>query len=413
MLNFGRSDSWTASSRRRGRGLSFDVTAVLDSNRFPPDTEHQVGMILPIPTLSALCLRSLESSLGKGLATFSLYELPLGLVEKIYEFVCLKGSRMAQMELSRALAPILSEHVNSLDFNSGAAKFLGDSALCELANGCGSGLVRLDLSACRFVTDAGVLGALLRCPAIRSLSLSGCDGVTDETAHHLPHRAPGLTKLNLAGLAGLTESGVAYISFLPALEKLCLARCKHVDDSAVTSLGAGACRHSLRWLDMTGTGVRDACCPPLRNIQLLEYVSLSSTGISMMAVAALARDMRLPAALPEAPKTRGRSNRTLLMGSKWSEEQLQCVPRRDPAPSRQRSSPTYYERGRRGWVEGPSKAMRLIDAANISAMTSSASNFPVKVGFRRSEEGIDEGGRDLLTSLVQGVLKLWPAVPLR
>lgn len=166
---------------------------------------------------------------------------------------------------------------------------------------------------------------------------------------------------------------------------------------------------------MTGTGVRDACCPPLRNIQLLEYVSLSSTDISMMAVAALARDMRLPAALPEAPKTRGRSNRTLLMGSKWSEEQLQCVPRRDPAPSRQRGSPTYYERGttRRGWLEGPSKAMRLIDAANISAMTSSASNFPVKVGFRRSEEGIDEGGRDLLTSLVQGVLKLWPAVPLR
>lgn len=199
MLNFGRSHSWTASSRRRGRGLSFDVTAVLDSNRFPPDTEHQVGMILPIPTLSALCLRSLESSLGKGLATFSLYELPLGLVEKIYEFVCLKGSRMAQMELSRALAPILSEHVNSLDFNSGAAKFLGDSALCELANGCGSGLVRLDLSACRFVTDAGVLGALLRCPAIRLLSLSGCDGVTDEVRVGVEGDS---ARLFLAGLWG-------------------------------------------------------------------------------------------------------------------------------------------------------------------------------------------------------------------
>lgn len=49
-----------------------------------------------------------------------------------------------------------------------------------------------------------------------------------QTAHHLPHRSPGLTKLNLAGLTGLTENGVAYISFLPALEQLCLARCKHV-----------------------------------------------------------------------------------------------------------------------------------------------------------------------------------------
>ena len=52
--------------------------------------------------------------------------------------------------------------------------------------------------------------------------------VNCQTAHHLPHRSPGLTKLNLAGLAGLTERGVAYISFLPALEQLCLARCKHV-----------------------------------------------------------------------------------------------------------------------------------------------------------------------------------------
>lgn len=176
MLSFSRSDSWIASSRRRGRGRSFDVT-VVDSNRFALDgEEHQLG----IQSLSALCLRSLESALGKGLATFSLHELPLGLAEKIYEFVFLKGSRMAQMELSKALAPILSEHVNALDFNAGAARFLGDSALFELANGCGLGLVRLDLSACRFITDAGVMGALLSCPAIRSLSLSGCDGVTDE-----------------------------------------------------------------------------------------------------------------------------------------------------------------------------------------------------------------------------------------
>lgn len=188
-----------------------------------------------------------------------------------------------------------------------------------------------------------------------------------------------------------------------------------VGDAAVAALGAGACRHTLRWLDMTGTGVRDACVPSLRTIQQLEYVSLSSTGISMLAVAALARDLRLTTALPDAPKTRGRSNRTLLMGSKWSERQLECAPRREPTPPRQGSSPMYYERGttRRGWVEGPSKSMRLVDAANIAALRHSASNFPVKVGFRRSNEGIDQGGIELLTNLVQGILKLWPAVPLR
>lgn len=195
----------------------------------------------------------------------------------------------------------------------------------------------------------------------------------------------------------------------------CHTFCFQIGDAALTALGAGVCRHSLRWLDLTGTGVRDSCAPSLRNIQLLEYVALSSTCISMMAVAALARDLRLPAALPEAPKTRARCNRTLLMGSKWSERQLRCVPRRPPVPSRQSSAPICYERGtsRRGWSEGSSKAMRLIGPASIGATSRAASGDPVKVGFRGGEEGVEEGGRELLRNLVQGIIKLWPAVPLR
>lgn len=49
--------------------------------------------------------------------------------------------------------------------------------------------------------------------------------VSVQTAFHLPHRCTDLNTLNLAGLQGVTHSGVAYISFLPALEHLCLARC--------------------------------------------------------------------------------------------------------------------------------------------------------------------------------------------
>ena len=214
---------------------------------------------------------------------------------------------------------------------------------------------------------------------------------------------------------GIKQQGRGCYIVMLVIALLSLPPPVQVDDTAVSSLGAGECCNSLRWLDLTGTGVRDACCLPLRCIKLLEYVALSSTAVSLITIAALARDVRLPAALPEAPKTRGRSNRALLMGSEWSQRQVHCTPRRAPAPSRPCSAPMYYERGttRRGWVEGPSKAMRLIEAANISAMSPTCSKFPVKVGFRRSEEGLDEGGRDLLISLVQGVLRLWPAVPLR
>lgn len=89
---------------------------------------------------------------------------------------------MAQMEVCKSLAPLLFEHVTILDFSLGGTKFLGDSALLELATGCDSGLLHLNLNACRFVTDAGILGAILKCPAIRSLSLSGCGLISDEVS---------------------------------------------------------------------------------------------------------------------------------------------------------------------------------------------------------------------------------------
>lgn len=49
------------------------------------------------------------------------------------------------------------------------------------------------------------------------------------------HRIPGLTELNLAGLSGVSASGIAYLSFLPALKRLSLARCCQVS-SMKTSL---------------------------------------------------------------------------------------------------------------------------------------------------------------------------------
>lgn len=76
-----------------------------------------------MPTLGTLCLRSIESSLGKGLATFDVQYLPLGLCQLIYEFVSSKGSRMAHMEVLKALAPVLREHVSSLDFSRAEVGF--------------------------------------------------------------------------------------------------------------------------------------------------------------------------------------------------------------------------------------------------------------------------------------------------
>ncbi|CAM9352096.1 unnamed protein product [Ascophyllum nodosum] len=388
---------WTAHSRWSRRGRSLEE----GSERGGQNEPHASTLVL-------LCLTSLESSLGNGLATLSLEELPIVLADQIYNFIFSRGSRMAQMEISKALAPIMRHHINSFDCSRSR---IGNSALLQLASGCGSGLVHLDLSECLFLGNNGILDLMFKCPSIRTLSLSGCNRVSDQVAHHLPYRTPSLTRLDLAGVEGITESGVAYISFLPALEKLCLARCK-IGDAAVASLGAGVCRHSIRWLDLTGTGVRDVCIPSLRNM-LLEYVALSSTSISVVAMAALARDLRLPALLPEAPKTRARCNRTLLMGSTWSQHQLGHVPRKR-ASSRRSGAPFHHEHGtvRRSCAEGRSGDMRLITPDNISAYNPSASGGQVEIGFREAEERAERRGRELVANLVRGIVDLWPAKPI-
>lgn len=130
-----------------------------------------------VVTLVSLCLASLESSLGKGLATLHLDELPVGLAEQIYDFIFLGGSRMAKMEVSKALAPILQHHVDRFDCSRSR---IGDSALLQLANGCGSALIHLNLRECPFVADSGILGVMLKCPSIKTLSLSGCNRLSDQ-----------------------------------------------------------------------------------------------------------------------------------------------------------------------------------------------------------------------------------------
>lgn len=186
----------------------------------------------------------------------------------------------------------------------------------------------------------------------------------------------------------------------------------------MVALATGPCRQSLKRLDLSGTATKGQSLAALRSLGQLEFLALSSTDscVSAMSVAALARDLRLPACLPEAPKTRGRCNRSLLAGSRWSEQQLRCVPpRKRRAPG---GAPTarHFEHS---WG-GSSKAIRLMDTASRWASSSSSSPPPsspfasdglVKVGFR--EGGLEDGGRELLLSLVQGIMRLWPAVPSR
>lgn len=171
MLGFPPSREWSTNPRQMGRGRSRGENSI-STLKYEQQVEPNA-----VVTLSSLCLASLESSLGKGLATLHLDELPVGLAEQIYDFIFLGGSRMAKMEVSKALAPILRHHVDHFDCSRSR---IGNSALLQLANGCGSALRCLNISECPFVADSGIFGVMLKCPSIKKLSLSGCNRLSDQ-----------------------------------------------------------------------------------------------------------------------------------------------------------------------------------------------------------------------------------------
>lgn len=188
-----------------------------------------------------------------------------------------------------------------------------------------------------------------------------------------------------------------------------------VDDVALTALGVGHCRNSLRRLDLAGTAITDGSyAPSLRNMKLLEYVSVSSTRVSIVVVAALARDLRLSVELPDAPKTRARTSRALLMGSNWSRRQLAFARSRTPAhPVRENAEMFRYGQGaiRRSWAGGRSKRLRVRGGEGADERVANVGE--VKVGFDGDEGRAAGSGRELLIEVVRGIVRLWPAFPLR
>lgn len=127
-MSLARTDGWMASAaRRRARGGSFEEMLSAGDRQSTASIRGGGGSRereTEPPMLSTLCLRSLECSLGKGLATLDFQDLPLGLGQLIYEFVSSKGSRMAHMELLKALAPVLQRHVYSLDFSKAKVNYV-------------------------------------------------------------------------------------------------------------------------------------------------------------------------------------------------------------------------------------------------------------------------------------------------
>lgn len=223
--------------------------------------------------------------------------------------------------------------VTSLDLCD-AGKWVTNASLQALA--CVPSLTSIRLTACRFITDAG-LDFATRLPLLTALDVSWTEVGDDGVAAHLS-RCVGLTSLNLTGLSRLSDSGVSQLLGLTRLERLSLA-CTPIGDPALDYLtyytryqDAGPAHlglHQLRRLELSSTRITDTGAGKLvatieegtpygKVFKQLEYLALSSTsGVNTAQVRQLMTKYGFDAPLPNAPRTLAKSNAVALDAQQW------------------------------------------------------------------------------------------------
>ena len=175
----------------------------------------------------------------------------------------------------------------------------------------GKQLLKIDLTGCRKVSDAGLLEFVRRCPRLEDVSLGGCEDILDTAVASLAKHCPGLhtvdldnTRVSDTGLASLGEGCRALKSIrlssimsdtglrklakgCPRLEDVSLERCRDITDGGVASLThhcTGLHTLILWGTEVTDTGLASlgAVCRALKKIDL-HGLAISDTGLRKLA----------------------------------------------------------------------------------------------------------------------------------
>ena len=120
-------------------------------------------------------------------------------------------------------------------------------------------LVRLDLSGCEKITDAG-LAAVSALGGVTHLNLYGCRELT-AAGTALLARMTALVRLDLTRCTRLTDTALTPLATLPALEHLSLAGCEWVTDAGLAALAAV---RTLKVLSVRGTQISPAAADRFR-----------------------------------------------------------------------------------------------------------------------------------------------------
>lgn len=326
--------------------------------------------ILPLSRLAAATLTANWGSLSAH--TQALSRLPPELVKLVWKEIRAHAKRLERPVLCKEMYPLVRScwRVETLDL-SDASRWLTDASLLAIA--CIPGLRHLRLTACSFLTDAGLaafadkLCAQQPQPVLASLDVSWCEVADAAVAACATRLAPSLTSLNLTGLRRLTDQCIASVIACSRLELLSLA-CTSVGDVGLDYLtyysrvppeqhGAAFAQaqlgcHALRRLELSSTALTDTGVLKLiatvekgtpygKVFKQLEYLALSSTPqVTPAAVRQVRTRYALDAPLPNAQRTLASSNAVALDAQPW-------VLRLPPDPTRSLPPPSRAWEGER------------------------------------------------------------------
>ena len=151
----------------------------------------------------------------------------------------------------------------------------------------GSQLLKLDLTDCRKVSDAGFAELVGCCPSLEDVKLEGL-AISDTGLRKLAEGCPSLEDVGLENCTNISDDGAASLAtHCTGLHTLNLGS-THVTDTGLTSLGEG-CR-ALKKIDISGLTISDTGLAKLaEGCPRLEDVDLAGGAITDDGLASLAQ----------------------------------------------------------------------------------------------------------------------------
>lgn len=158
-----------------------------------------------------------------------------------------------------------------------------DVGICAIAESSSVHLERLNVCACRKITDPSLHSLGAHCPNLKSLQMFNCVKVTDSGVLAVSLGCPALEEIDLMCCENITNSSInGLICCCPSLISLTIAHCAKVSEDAVmhalyTPLKIDGVRCAIRYLDVRGIKI---CSSSVEKLNL--YVNALDDNMTVM-----------------------------------------------------------------------------------------------------------------------------------